>query len=76
MDNPYKKNRPSFFEGAAYLLDLGGNLSRQRLANIIDNYNSIEVKSAEESLREDWESVGHYILAAMNEFDKSYAKKG
>lgn len=68
MNKHYRKYSTSWLRDIAGIFDLGGSLERQRLQNIVKDYNSIRIQTEEEALRSDWEAVGSYISSALNDF--------
>jgi|APSaa5957512622_1039677.scaffolds.fasta_scaffold14280_2 hypothetical protein len=75
MTKSYKKYSTSWLTDVSSIFDLGGTLSRNRLNNIVEEYDSIEIQTEEEALRSDWEAVGSYISSAIKDAKTENVKK-
>ncbi|MDE2188437.1 MAG: hypothetical protein KGJ35_01770 [Patescibacteria group bacterium] len=61
------KKRPSFFEGASSLLDLGANVQRYNLSSTDD-------EADYEALKSDWQAVGDDLRSSIKTYEQSLAK--
>lgn len=60
--------RPSFIEGMARVMDLGGTMQ-------IYNESKTEEEADSKALKKDWQAVGNDILSAINTYESKPVAK-